>query len=188
MKMLHCSIAIALACGLTGMAKADDFQMVVIDPEYSVNIIDTTDFTFSLAPCVAPGQVPVGSDYQGCFTGQNETVAALTSLLIEIPALVDDQTASCALNGGGLDYFSDVSCSTGANGYTLDFTGGDIPIGSVFTIAEAGADPADFPDQNTGIANTPEPTSLLLLSTGVLSLGLFSVFRRRRAVCPSRSW
>ena len=183
MRILRCLIAIALAYGLTGVAKADDFQMVVIDPTYSVNVITNTAFTFSLSPCEAPGQVPVGSDYQGCFTGQNETGQVLTSLQLEIPLIVG-QTAGCALNGGGLDLFSDVTCSTGPNGYLLDFSDGDIIGGELFTVAEAGVDPSDFPDISASF-NTPEPSSIWLLFTGVLSIGLF-LARRQGAVRASR--
>jgi len=187
MRILRSFLAIALVAGLSGVAKADDFQMVVIDPPtYTVNVITSTSFTFSLAPCVAPGQVPVGSDYLGCFTGQNETGAALTSLLIDIPALVDSQTATCALNGNGLDFFSDVTCDTETDGYTLNFMDGSIPNDAVFTIAEAGADPADFPDDNSAVANAPEPNSFWLMSTGVLSIGWFGAYRRRKMLSESR--
>jgi hypothetical protein len=186
MRILRYFLAMVMVAALSGVAKADDFQMVVIDPTYSVNVITDTSFTFSLAPCVAPGQVPVGSLYLGCFTGQNETGAALTSLFIDIPALVDGQTVSCGLNGGGLDYFSNVTCDTGPDGYTLDFTGGSIAVDDVFTIAEAGADPADFPDVMSAVANAPEPSSFWLMSTGVLSVGLLGGYRRRQRLCESR--
>ncbi len=187
MKILRYLLAMAAVAMMSGVAKADDFQMVVIDPGYTVNVITDPSFTFSLSPCVAPGQVPIGSPYEGCFTGQNETGEALTSLLINIPAIVDDQSVGCALNGGGLDYFSNVTCTTGSNGYTLDFTGGSIAIGDVFTIAEAGADPADFPDNINAVGGAaPEPNSFLLMSTGVLSIGLFGAYRRRQTLSEPR--
>jgi hypothetical protein len=188
MKILRYLVAMAVVAMMSGVAKADDFQMVVIDPSYSVNIITDTSFTFALAACVAPGQVPVGSDYLGCFTGQNETGSALTSLLIDIPALVDGQTVGCALNGGGLDYFSNVTCATEPNGYTLDFTDGSIPEGAVFTIAEAGASPSDFPTDNSAIGTSaaPEPNSFWLMSTGVLSIGMFGAYRRRQVLSEPR--
>jgi hypothetical protein len=180
MKILHYLLAITLVAGLSSVAKADDFQMVIIDPTYSVNVITSTAFSFSLAPCVAPGQVPVGSPYLGCFTGQNETGVALTSFVIDIPALIQGQTAGCALNGNNLDFFQTVSCSTNSGGYILDFSNGSIPVGGVFTIAEAGADPSLFPANNSAVANTtPEPSSLLLMSTGILSIGSLVAYRRR---------
>jgi hypothetical protein len=37
------------------------------------------------------------------------------------------------------------------------------------------------------LGNTPEPSSFLLMSTGVLSLGLFGAYQRRRSLVAARS-
>lgn len=186
MRMLRCLFAIALVCGLTCVAKADtDFHMVVLDPSYSVNVITTTSFEFTFSPCVSPGQVPVGSGFEGCFTGQNETGGPLTSLLMDIPH-IPGQTAGCALFGGGLDIFTGTpTCTSGPDGYVLDFTGGDLAVGGYFTIAESGVCASDFPTV-TAEFNAPEPSSIWLLSTGALMFGFFYTDRRRRAVRASR--
>jgi hypothetical protein len=220
MKMMRYLLAIGLVCGLSGAAKADDFQMVVIDPVPSqfVTPVTSLDFTFSFSECHSPSQVPAGSGYVGCFTGENETGTTLTSLDMLIPVFSYQglpQTAGCSLFGGGLDIFTTVTCGTTSDGkdYFLDFRGGSIPTAindcdhdgdggnesngddescnaaSIFTIAEAGVPPADFPEVQV-IANAaaaPELNSFWLLSTGVLSSGLFYANWRRRTLCPTRS-
>lgn len=188
MKMLHWFSTIALVCGLTGAAKADDFQMVVIDPPpagYTVNVITSTSFSFSFSPCVAPGQIPAGTPYVGCFTGQNETGQLLTSLEIAVP-LIPGQTAGCSLFGSGLDLFSSATCSDTPGGYVLNYTGGAITENELFTIAEAYVDPSSFPEVSAAF-NTPEPGSIWLLATGILAGGLLLADPRRRAALLSRS-
>src|SRR5580698_5051819 len=80
MKLAHCFLAIAMACGLTGAAKADtlDFHMVVLDPPsapgFTTVPIFTTPFTITFSAC-APGQLPTNTlgTYEGCFSGVNRT-------------------------------------------------------------------------------------------------------------------
>lgn len=200
MKILRILPLLALVLGMTHRAKADDFQMIVVDPPPSYQVFTITnpsfDFMF-IAPCVSPGQIPTGASYDACFTGQNETGKTLTSLTITVPNTIGSQTAGCSpsglTNGQGqpLDIFTTISCGPGAGGkgYLLTYSGGDIPVDGIFTIAEKGATPADFGDV-TAVAGSsvPEPGSLWLLSTGMLSSGCMCVRRlRHRAASALRS-
>jgi hypothetical protein len=212
MKSLRYLLAICLVLGLSGIAKADDFQAVVIDPIPSNLVIPilADNFSVTLSPC-DPSQLPsslVGT-YVGCFTGENETGSPITSLQVLIPVFSYNgpQTAGCAFSGTGLDLFTSVTCGTTSDGnnFFLDFSGGNIPsaildcdndgdrgndsgddqgcsAASLFTIAEAGVDPAAFPQDFSVTANAPEPSSFWLMSTGVLSIGLFGAYRRRQSL------
>lgn len=193
MRMLRGLIALVLVCGLASVAKAQagDFQMVVIDPTYDggyvINPITSTTFPFTFTECESPGQLPDGVSYDGCFTGQNETGSVLTGLLIDIPNIdgLNSQPVGCALNGGGLDLFSNVSCSLNADqtDYILDFTGGSIGIGQYFTLAEDGVDvtKTSFPP-GTGTLSVPESRSAALLAVDVVMCVGFIAFWRRRVV------
>ncbi|MDP9038767.1 MAG: PEP-CTERM sorting domain-containing protein [Acidobacteriota bacterium] len=184
MKMIRVLLALALVCGFAGRAKADDFQMIVVDPTNSYTDVFTNPFTFTFSACDA--QDPTLTGYVGCFVGKNLTGQVIHSLEIFVPNTIGSQTAGCALSGTGLDLFKDATCGSGPDGvgYELSFTNGTIGIGQFFTIAEAGADPEDFGTM-TGTANTPEPGSLWLLSSGLLSSGY--LLRRRRTGGPAQA-
>jgi hypothetical protein len=199
MRILRYLFAIVLVSGLTGIAKADtDFHMVVLDPPpgytvYTINDLSTFDVSFT--PCVSPGQIPTGAPYEGCFTFQNETPYILDSLTIDVSASIPNQTAGCAASGltdpttgDPLDIFSNPMCGGLAQGgYLLTFTGGTIGLGQIVTIAEDGVDPADFPATTATLgAETPEPSSVFLLSTGLLFMGYLFAERRKPAFLTSR--
>lgn len=197
MHKLRYLLAVALLGALGTAAKAApvDFQVVVIDPppSYLINPITSDSFTFSFSPCVSPGQVPNGTSYVGCFTGENATGHTLTSLSLFIPTITNG-VDTCGFSGLGLDLFPSVVCTVTSTGYELDFTGGNIPTSnghspddaefnrdSVFTIAESGIDPSAFPQVTADFNPVPEPSSIMLVSTGVLGVGglLFGDWRRR---------
>ena len=102
---------------------------------------------------------------------------------LPITFFLGGQPAGCALDGS-TDVFQTTSCALAQNGlqYILSFTGGGIPNNGSFVIAEDGVDPSEFPmvDASVTTAATPEPDSILLLSTGMLSLGAFFTNRNRR--------
>jgi hypothetical protein len=228
--MLRYLFAIALVCGLTHVARADDFQMVVGDPTVPIYVIQpvfTDSFSVNFptsglaAGCGAPGQLPSGvtdpQDYTGCFTGINLTGSDLTSLQIEFPVFdypgtTTPDTPNCPKLASGA-VFSNINCglTNGNQDYLLEFSGGDIPT-ATFSNTACFFDPFSFDCSSPAIftiaigipglnliqdgtitmldnegveaaANavvTPEPSSVLLMSTGILSIGLFAAYRRRR--------
>ena len=186
MKTLRFLFAFVLALGLSPHAKA--FQMVVLDPTYSIDVItDLSTFSISFSPCVEPGQLPVGTPFAGCFSFQNETGLIITKLDIDVKAVIPGQSAGCALSSTGLDIFSNPSCSDVTGGYLLSFSGGAITEGEIVTIAESGVDPGAFPATSVTPTGVPEPSSMYLLSTGLGAVGTFYTGRRRRLIRASRT-
>lgn len=192
MKLAHCFLAIAMACGLTGAAKADtlDFHMVVLDPPpapgFTTVPIFTTPFTITFSAC-APGQLPTNTlgTYEGCFSGVNRTGNDWTGLDLTFAnnSALGGQPAGCALDGGGADIYAEPpagSCDLqNESQYVLIYTGGGIENNENFVIAEDGVDPGDFPEITaTVVVATPEPDSIWLLATGLLMMGLYFANRR----------
>jgi hypothetical protein len=195
MKLLRCLPLIAAVYMLSGIAKADpvDFHAVIVDPPAPPpGSFPTTPITSLTSPtvvefsaCVA-GEIPGTVDpYQGCASFENSTTAPITFLQLEFPntSALNSQTANCMLDGAdtpsgptSVNFFQNVSCSLVGNNYILDFSDGSIPVGDLFTVAENGVSPDDFP--NGTLTSTPEPASIWLLSTGVLLLGFFFYKRR----------
>jgi hypothetical protein len=203
MKMLRFLFAFVLAIGLSAFAKADDFQMVVLDPTYTGTYIihpltDLSTFSVTFTECEEPGQLPSGADFDGCYSFQNETKITITGLDISVNGLVPGQTVGCALSSTGLDIFSDPECSdvtvvtdgtSAIVGYLLGFSGGSITPGEIVTIAEKGVDVTEtsFPPTSVTPDVAPEPSSIYLLSTGICAVGSLCAQRRRRLIRTSRT-
>jgi hypothetical protein len=180
MKLLRCLFALTLVCTLSGMARADDFKLGVLDAP-------PTSIGYTGSPLtVAFGSCGWGSpSTDGCVTIANDTGTTLTSLLIDITA----NKYTIADGGGGCQSTDPgVTCQYSlidGDIYQFLFTGLDIPPASewcttdTFTIEEQGVKYKDFPDGTVGPPSvTPEPASLMLLATGFLLCAGF-VYRRR---------
>jgi len=194
MKLFSILFIVAVFFGMThsaALADPVDFHLGTLDPTscttnpaectLTTPLDPTFAITFSAQTCL--DQVPPitgTAGMFGCFKLSNQTSLTVTSLDLSIEtAPLGDQPFSCSAAGP----FDDFSCTLSPDGthYLLDFFGGT-GVGPTQTVLleETGANPADF--IGTGTVNlTPEPDSLLLLSTGTIM-----AFLSRRKLFASR--
>lgn len=190
MKYLRAIFVLALFCGLSSFALADDidFHMSVLDPPQQLNYtsIDNTDpFAVSFSAC------PQIIQATACFTGFNDTNQTFTSLSLifdnstnpndpnDFVNFLNGQTPNCDTTPVA-SLFGTATCSLNPQEteYLLNFSGGSgIAPGQFFFIAETGPTAAAFGVGSGVVGITPEPDSLLLFATGVMMAGLF-LFRQ----------
>ena len=164
-------------------AKADplDFNLNVLDPNVPTDFINASPFGIGISSCVA-GELPAGLTADGCFAGENNTTTPWNGLQIVVPYTegVVGQAASCTLDSS-VQIFQNASCALdpALGAFVLTFSSGIIAPDSVFVIAEDGVPAGEFPDSiGTFSTVTPEPSSILLMGTGLICLGLLSLSKR----------
>lgn len=183
MKLLRYLPAIVTICALSGMAQAHAFKLGVFDaPPSEIEFTGAPLSGLMFSPCSS------GST-DGCITIENDTGQMLTSLQLEFSATGLSTAGSC--NTGTGEAFTNCSYSetTGSNPqYIFDFSGGsgvgftegDDNSGNTFTIQVSGENFTDFGPLT--LTSTPEPSSIVLLSTGGLLLGAFFYYKRRNGL------
>jgi hypothetical protein len=187
---------LALFCGSVA-SHASTFHAGALDPscnpaltECGVGFTDigqTFAVNLSAAQCASSAiqpaltGLPADPTTYGCFLGNNDTGDAITSIslhFLSIPGVTGCDNTLTGLNYGPA--FSNSTCMVDpAGGFDLSFSGGaGVPDGHSFIILEEGVDPTLFKGM-TSIETTPEPDSLLLLSTGTMMMGLYMAGRTR---------
>jgi hypothetical protein len=198
--LLRVLFVLALFVGFSSHAHGDNFHAQVLDPT-CVTMPDAgctllpgdpgTPFSINLTASTCTDQFNAGNIPTlpaapfGCFVGTNDTGQDITSIELFFDAgPLGAATCDTDLPNGA---FTNAVCTPPTPGspdpmYTLTFTGGTIIDSTAFIFMESGLPATDF--VGTGVVNvvTPEPDSLLLLSSGAMMMtaGLF-VKRRRLA-------
>ena len=184
MKQLLCVLFIlALFCGIPTHARADaiNFHVQVLDPA------NTCDPSTSFCTIADPGQTlqvtfleaactPFGITADGCLVLANNTTSTTFFNLFLSFTVPAGTNASCDTDGTN---FTTALCGTSGDLATFSFSGGPglAPLHE-FVIAETGISPDGL--VGTAAVNTPEPDSLLLLSTGAMMM-VGGLFMKRRS-------
>jgi hypothetical protein len=194
---------LALFCGVATHARAQrgvDFHVQVLDPNVCISdpsicvVLDTSaslNVSLDALACQIAGvpNLPSTPGTYGCailfnlvlppqdITSLNLTFSGLTGLTFECDTTGD---------GGVGSIFSSSSCGqSGPDSDTFSFFDGSLPFLGEAVIYENGVDPSNFVGGTAAVNQppfvpTPEPASLLLLSTGAMMAGLYFVKQRRQ--------
>lgn len=185
-------LSLALFCGSKTSHAQFDFHATVLDPactdptECQLHAVDLgVPFAVALGTqaCTDAGVMPTPTGLYGCFVGTNLTGGNITSFVLDfanIPTITGCDTNVTNVTQPPVAFSVSNCVVDGSGGYDLTFSGGSIIPGHSLIILEEGVAPGDFRGMGT-VNPTPEPDSLLLLSTGVMMTGLYVAKQRYTA-------
>jgi hypothetical protein len=194
--LLRVMFAVAMVLGFCSHAEASsvDFHVQVLDPNVCIsnpsvcvilNASDPIDISLSASTCKLAGvpDLPASGTY-GCAVLFNLTIPPenITSLNLTFSGL-GELTFDCPTDAAGSIFAQGTCGSPGGGVDTFSFFDGSLPWLGEAVIYESGVSPSLF-QGGTASANqppityTPEPDSLLLLSTGVMMAGLYLTKQR----------
>jgi hypothetical protein len=180
--MLACFFLFAYALS------ASATKINIYDPPggFTTYPVTTSPFDVTFSACGANELPDPNIPADGCFAGLNRTGSAWSALTLVVPKVgqLANQDMFCNTDGFTYQIFSNASCTydRSSNDYSLVFSTGSLTNGEFFIIAEEGVvPPEDFPPMTAYVsyAVSPEPSSVLLMSTGMLCMAYLFWSRRR---------
>jgi PEP-CTERM motif-containing protein len=195
-KNLWGAAAVALVTGVAAPSAQAAYIVTLEEQGISVvatgsGTIDTTDLTFlfngsALPPLIEPNDssIIVGiytttyAEYGGSFSGPSNFGSGNN---IQATTGSGDFVGIVPINGNFFvptGYVSDTNLSSSATWTNATFASIGVTLGTYTWTWGSGVDADSFTLQIGAAPDVPEPTSLLLLSTGMLGFG--AVFRRKR--------
>jgi hypothetical protein len=200
--LLRVLFVLALFCGITSHARASevDFHVQVLDPVCTVSspvvctVVDPSvpfPVTFTTTTCTLFFGGPPAPATNGCFEVINASPVSFTSLDITLTGF-GSATFDCPTTGTSpASIFTSSSCGPGED---LSFFGGPglaptKTLAVVIQITDQGVADGLTIGEFAGTATinpTPEPDSLLLLSTGAMMMTAGLFLKRQRGFAFSK--
>ena len=182
MRVFSYLLAVFCLCFIVGSASATRINIQDPDPQL-ISTITASPFDVMFSNSCGVLLPGAGASQMGCFGFLNRTSAPWTGIELVLQAPASAFSFTCNDQPAATPVFSVARCgyNAAAGQFELFFTGGLLPNTTTqyFVISEDDLSPDALSFTAYATYATPEPSSWLLLATGVLLVGSLAWGRQR---------